>query len=318
MTFGERLTELRKENGYNTRNEFADKLGIPSTTLRNYETDAREPGHTFLKQISEMFNVSVDYLLCLTDEKEVLKSFRLKSSEYDHIKKYRALDVHGKDMVDTVLEKEHSRCAETRLIQMPIIEKQPDTTIQRLRLQYYASVSAGPGEFLLDDTYSLIASIPLNNESRKADFLVAVDGDSMEPQYYNDDILMIQQKENINIGEIGIFIMDEHAYLKQLGDGCLISLNQSYDPIPVRPDGVKCIGRVIGKVSEEDFEVEEDNPAFSGNPLEDPEYLKMVAAYQEEYPGMAAEKGMEQGSREFFDNLRDIVEKDIERRKKDK
>lgn len=318
MTFGERLTELRKENGYNTRNEFADKLGIPSTTLRNYETDAREPGHTFLKQISEMFNVSVDYLLCLTDEKEVLKSFRLKSSEYDHIKKYRALDVHGKDMVDTVLEKEHSRCAETRLIQMPIIEKQPDTTIQRLRLQYYASVSAGPGEFLLDDTYSLIASIPLNNESRKADFLVAVDGDSMEPQYYNDDILMIQQKENINIGEIGIFIMDEHAYLKQLGDGCLISLNQSYDPIPISPDGVKCIGRVIGKVSEEDFEVEEDNPAFSGNPLEDPEYLKMVAAYQEEYPGMAAEKGMEQGSREFFDNLRDIVEKDIERRKKDK
>lgn len=66
MTFGERLTELRKEHGYSTRNEFADKLGIPSTTLRNYETDVREPGHTFLKQISEFFNVSVDYLLCLT------------------------------------------------------------------------------------------------------------------------------------------------------------------------------------------------------------------------------------------------------------
>ena len=26
MTFGERLTQLRKENGYATRNEFADKL----------------------------------------------------------------------------------------------------------------------------------------------------------------------------------------------------------------------------------------------------------------------------------------------------
>ena len=50
MTFGERLTQLRKENGYATRNEFADKLGIPSTTLRNYETNAREPGHTFLSK----------------------------------------------------------------------------------------------------------------------------------------------------------------------------------------------------------------------------------------------------------------------------
>lgn len=110
MTFGERLTDLRISAGYIKRNEFADKLGIPSTTLRNYETDVREPGHTFLKQVSEFFNVSVDYLLGLTDDKEVLSSFRLKSTEYTHIEKYRSLDPHGKDMVDTVLDKEFDRC----------------------------------------------------------------------------------------------------------------------------------------------------------------------------------------------------------------
>ena len=110
MTFGERLTDLRISAGYTKRNEFADKLGIPSTTLRNYETDVREPGHTFLKQVSEFFNVSVDYLLGLTDDKEVLSSFRLKSTEYTHIEKYRSLDPHGKDMVDTVLNKEYDRC----------------------------------------------------------------------------------------------------------------------------------------------------------------------------------------------------------------
>lgn len=110
MTFGERLTQLRKEHGYATRNEFAEKLGIPSTTLRNYETDAREPGHTFLRQISEMFNVSVDYLLCLTNEKEILNTFRLRVPEQKMIEKYRDLDDHGRDMVDTVLEKEYDRC----------------------------------------------------------------------------------------------------------------------------------------------------------------------------------------------------------------
>lgn len=109
MTFGERLTQLRKEYGYATRNEFAEKLGIPSTTLRNYETDVREPGHTFLKQISEFFNVSVDYLLCLTDEREVLNSFRLRTSEQSMIENYRDLDDHGKDMVNTVLSKELER-----------------------------------------------------------------------------------------------------------------------------------------------------------------------------------------------------------------
>lgn len=122
MTFGERLTELRISNGYNKRNEFADKLGIPSTTLRNYETDVREPGHTFLKQISEFFNVSVDYLLCLTDEKEVLTSFRLKTSEYDHIKKYRTLDEHGKEMVDFTLEKEWERSTANKELAHNIIK----------------------------------------------------------------------------------------------------------------------------------------------------------------------------------------------------
>lgn len=109
MTFGERLTQLRKENGYSTRNEFAEKLGIPNTTLRNYEIGVREPGHTFLKQISELFNVSVDYLLCLTDNKEVLNSFRIRSSEQTLIEKYRDLDDHGKEMVDFTLEKEWER-----------------------------------------------------------------------------------------------------------------------------------------------------------------------------------------------------------------
>ena len=109
MAFGERLTQLRKENGYNTRNDFAEKLGIPSTTLRNYETGVREPGHTFLKQISELFNVSVDYLLCLTDDKEILNSFRIRSSEKEMIEKYRLLDDHGKEMVDFTLLKEWER-----------------------------------------------------------------------------------------------------------------------------------------------------------------------------------------------------------------
>lgn len=121
MTFGERLTDLRVSAGYAKRNEFADKLGIPSTTLRNYETDAREPGHTFLKQVSEFFNVSVDYLLGLTDDKEILSPFRLKTTEYTHIEKYRTLDPHGKDMVDTVLDKEYARCEsikKTEVIQL--------------------------------------------------------------------------------------------------------------------------------------------------------------------------------------------------------
>ena len=68
MTFGERLIKLRTERGYPNRTQFAKILGIPSTTLRNYEKDEREAGHKFLIQISNFFDVTVDYLLGVTDE----------------------------------------------------------------------------------------------------------------------------------------------------------------------------------------------------------------------------------------------------------
>lgn len=114
MTFGARITQLRKERGYKTRKELADKLNIPETTLRNYETDAREPGHTFLKQLSDFFDVSTDYLLGLTNEQEKYSSHQLKASEYDHIEKYRALDPPGQSHVDAVLQWESERVKQSK------------------------------------------------------------------------------------------------------------------------------------------------------------------------------------------------------------
>lgn len=103
------MTQLRKENGYSTRKSFAEKLNIPETTLRNYETDEREAGHTFLKQMSDFFNVSSDYLLGLADEKDKYSSYQLKSSEYSMVEKYRLISTHSPDgasVLDTVLDRE--------------------------------------------------------------------------------------------------------------------------------------------------------------------------------------------------------------------
>lgn len=108
MNFGERLIKVRKEHGY-TREALAQSLRISKYTLRNYELGATEPGHTFLKQISDFFHVSIDYLMGLTDEPEILETFSLNASEQTIIKKYRTLDNHGKEMVDFTLEKEYER-----------------------------------------------------------------------------------------------------------------------------------------------------------------------------------------------------------------
>ena len=62
MSIGSKLIELRNKKGL-TRVQMAEELNIPHTTLRNYETDAREPGHKFLLEVSRYFGVTTDYIL---------------------------------------------------------------------------------------------------------------------------------------------------------------------------------------------------------------------------------------------------------------
>lgn len=110
MEFHERLVELRKERGF-TREDFAEYLGISKYTLRNYELGKTEPGHVFLKYLASVFKVSVDYLLCATDDRTPYNKTPVYSKqEIEHIKKYSVLDEHGKEMVDIVLDKEYDRC----------------------------------------------------------------------------------------------------------------------------------------------------------------------------------------------------------------
>ncbi|MEH7373117.1 helix-turn-helix transcriptional regulator, partial [Priestia megaterium] len=63
---GARIRELRKERNMTLR-ELADALGVPFTTLGNYERGDRKPDLQFLLDISKYFGVSMDFL-SRTDE----------------------------------------------------------------------------------------------------------------------------------------------------------------------------------------------------------------------------------------------------------
>lgn len=88
---GDKLKEIRERTGMNKK-EFAEYIGVKYTTYNGYETGAREPASDFLILIATKFDVSIDYLLGVQCEKEVLHSYKLKATEYEHIQKYRALD----------------------------------------------------------------------------------------------------------------------------------------------------------------------------------------------------------------------------------
>ena len=61
--FNERLRETRKKCGF-TQQNMADKLGISLNAYQKYEQAERSPSLECLVTIADIFDISIDYLLC--------------------------------------------------------------------------------------------------------------------------------------------------------------------------------------------------------------------------------------------------------------
>lgn len=119
--------------------------------------------------------------------------------------------------------------------------------ILRERKVFYTTVSAGTGSFLDGEDYEIYTSPDIPEE---ASFGVYVSGDSMEPRYHNEELIWIEQTEQLEDGEIGIFYLDGNAYVKKFQNNengtYLVSLNKKYNPIPVTENNsFKIFGRVL-------------------------------------------------------------------------
>ncbi len=62
MTFGDRLSALRKENNF-TQEQLAELVGVSRQAVSKWESDTAMPETDKLMRLSELFECSVDYLL---------------------------------------------------------------------------------------------------------------------------------------------------------------------------------------------------------------------------------------------------------------
>ncbi len=117
-----------------------------------------------------------------------------------------------------------------------LFDKVQDINLKKIKL-YDLAVSAGYGNLLSEDniSYSYITT-----KNRKADYAIRISGDSMEPLYHNNDVLLIKQQNTIYNGKIGIFLYDNEVRVKQYQQYkkyiSLISLNKKYQPLEIDPN----------------------------------------------------------------------------------
>lgn len=238
------LKAARKKSG-KTQKEVAEGIGIGQGTYKNYETGAREPNGETLVAIANYFDVSTDYLLGRptaqppTDALERLfteKSF--STLEEELLRKYMELPHEARQAVVRFINDATAKA----------LQRKNGTAPQKLLVlkRSLHKVSAGAGYDLNDSDAWETVTVKDTDDSRKADFLLEIEGDSMETTFHDGETVCVQQTPSVEVGEIGVFWVDGCGYIKELGNGCLISHNSSYDPIPLQGTENRCIGRVLG------------------------------------------------------------------------
>lgn len=97
-SFGERLKNLRKEKNLR-QSELGELFELSPSAIGSYERDLREPAYNHLVAFADYFSVSVDYLLCRTDERLTVDKYRY-TDEYEYIEMLNKFKVtlHGYEL----------------------------------------------------------------------------------------------------------------------------------------------------------------------------------------------------------------------------
>ena len=246
---GKILLDLRRSKGLSAA-AVAEKLGIKTRTYSSYENEEREPNISTIIKLADYYNCTTDYLLG-RDAPAPLTLIEMIQSDDTMLPLERAFlarylisdDKQRKWLCDMM------RAAAAGEAVPEGIEDDPDLIIIRLPL-YDMPVSAGTGAYI-DDARAELTDFLANEHTDRADFVVRVSGDSMEPDFPDGDYVLIRKTEDVDIGQVGLFFNDGQGYIKRLwknsrGKPVLRSINPAYKDIPI--GDCYTFGEVLGTV----------------------------------------------------------------------
>ena len=233
------LKALRKDKGFSTMQDFCNAANISFSTYQNYEAGKRLPTAEILMQLADFYGISTDYLLGRTDIKAMAgttpaEQLDVTAAEQEIIRRYAEFPEDLRLLLlDTI----------RKLVGLPEVPEDTRPVIVFTRC-HRMKASAGAGFDLDNDDEWRDIRIYDCPEAYQADFAVEVDGDSMEPDYHDGDIVFVKLSEDVPVGAVGLFIHDGRGYIKERGEKCLISRNPEYENICGE---CRTVGAVIGR-----------------------------------------------------------------------
>ena len=240
MSFGDQLKKRREALGI-SRAVFAERLGVSSSAISNYENGLSFPKEEVMLRLFDSLETDPNTLF--------QDSFRaggrvLSQSEQRLIEDYRGLSPLGRETVRSVVG---ALCAYRDELEESKVEREP-----RVIPLYRSPAAAGYVAPVFGEDFD---SIPVTDDvPQAAEFAVRIQGDSMAP-YIPDNAVVYVNRDPLSAGDVGIFCVDGEMFCKQyykdpVGTVYLFSLNRARADadivlLPGGSRGLTCFGRVM-------------------------------------------------------------------------
>ena len=213
--FANNLRYLREKHGMD-QIDLAMKLGRKSSSsVSEWEKGKYTPKIGVLNDIAEIFGVSITDLM----NKDLS---HVVGNRVNLIRMYDSLNGERQTNVYNYTEQQYNE--QNNIIQMPV----------QSEVELYGAVSAGTGEYLLDNTPELV---PYDGVVPEHDYAVIVNGVSMRPLFEDKQIIFVKKTFEARSGQVVIAYYDNQAYVKKYVNdekgARFVSLNKSYDDMPI-------------------------------------------------------------------------------------
>ena len=233
------IREGRTKAGMNQQ-QLADRLGVSRATIAGWETGHSRPDLDLLPRLCSTLGMSLPAFFGIREkitpaERNLLTIFRHMEEE----------DRMG------ILWQAEALMEKRRALRMEELRK------KAVRL-YRSDLSAAAGiGVTLDEARGEQVWLLGDERTRRADEIITVSGQSMEPTYYDGDELLVEYTTELREGEIGIFLVDGEGYVKEYRRDGLHSHNPAYPTMRFSEgNDVRCVGRVLGRVDEAQWPTE--------------------------------------------------------------
>lgn len=226
--------------------DFANIMNFKYTTVLDWVNAKTYPRIDKIELMARYFGVN---------KSDLVEEYVEASSTLSEINRISSKLEEPRQQV--VLDTAKEQYKEQKSEKKKVIPLESDSTLPKKETTYTYydnAVSAGTGQYLTDGKQEEVIALPVEYD---ADFVVPVCGDSMEPEFHDCDYVFVKNTYDLYDGDIGVFILDGEAYIKELRideEGAFLhSLNPQYSDKPLLAEAdFRIAGKVVGRYNEND------------------------------------------------------------------